>query len=73
MLYTLFLNWHVIYKTKNIKNVSFGVRHDSIAVKVLALHVLESHMVAGSNPSIPASHPAPCLSPGKAVEDGLEP
>ena len=27
-------------------------------------------MVAGSNPGGPASHPAPCLWPGKAVEDG---
>ena len=29
-----------------------------------------SHMGAGSNPSSPASLPAPCLWPGKAVEDG---
>ena len=29
-----------------------------------------SHMGAGSNPGSPASLPAPCLWPGKAVEDG---
>ena len=27
------------------------------------------HMGAGSNPSSPASHPAPCLWPRKAVEN----
>ena len=29
-------------------------------------------MGASSNPSSPASLPAPCLWPGKAVEDGLK-
>ena len=47
--------------------------HDSTVVKVLALHVPGFHMSAGSNPGGPASHPAPCLWPGKAVEDGPKP
>ena len=32
-----------------------------------------SHMGAGSNPGSPASLPAPCLWPGKAVKDGPGP
>ena len=30
-------------------------------------------MGAGSKPGVPASHPAPCLWPGKAVKDGPKP
>ena len=30
-------------------------------------------MDTGSNPGGPASHPAPCLSPRKAAEDGPKP
>ena len=38
-------------------------------VKGPRLARLGSHMGAGSNPGSPASLPAPCLWPGKAVED----
>ena len=39
-------------------------------VKVLALNArMGSHMCAGSSPGSPASLPAPCLWPRKAVED----
>ena len=41
-------------------------------VKVLSLHAPESHLGTGSNPGSPTSHPAPCLWPGKAGEDGPE-
>ena len=37
--------------------------------KVLALNSPGSYMGAGSNPGGPASDPAPCLWPGKAVKD----
>ena len=30
-------------------------------------------MDSSSNPGIPASHPAPCLWPGKSIEDGPKP
>ena len=45
-----------------------GTRRDSVVVKVLALHALESHMVTSSNPGGPASHPAPRLWSGKVVK-----
>ena len=48
-------------------------RLDSIVVKVLASHAPGSHMDAGSNPGSPASHPAPCLLPGKVVGDSPKP
>ena len=41
----------------------FGTWHGGALVKVLALKVPGSHMGAGS-------YLAPCLWPGKAVEDG---
>ena len=44
--------------------------HDGLAAKVLALNSPGSHMCTGSNPGSPTSHPAPCLWPEKAVEDG---
>ena len=49
---------------------SMGALRNGVVVKVLTLHVLGSHMGAASNPGGPASHPAPCLWPGKAVKDG---
>ena len=48
-------------------------RHGDLVVKVLTLNTLPSHMGNGSNPSSSTSHPAPCLSPGKADEDGPKP
>ena len=44
-----------------------------LVAKVLALNTPGSHMGAGSNPGSSTSHPAPCLQPGKAVEDGPNP
>ena len=40
---------------------------------MLALNALGSNMGADSNPSSPASHPAPSLWSGKAVEEGPKP
>ena len=48
---------------------SGALRHGLVA-KVLTLNAPGSYMDTSSNPSGPASHPAPCLWPGKAVEDG---
>ena len=53
--------------------IYFGPQCGSLAAKVLALNAPESHMGAGSNPGGSTSHPAPCLCPGKAVEDGPKP
>ena len=44
-----------------------------LVAKVLALNTPGSLMGTGSNPGIPASHPAPCLWPGKAIKDGPKP
>ena len=59
-------------KKKSLKNNTRALR-GSLEVNVLVLHAPGSHMGAGSNPDIPAYHPAPCLWPGRAVEDGPKP
>ena len=56
-----------------LKNSVSRAWHGDLVVKVLTLNTLPSHMGNGSNPSSSTSHPAPCLSPGKAVEDGPKP
>ena len=47
-----------------------GARRGGKVVKGPRLARLGSHMGTGSNPGSPASLPAPCLWPRKAVEDG---
>ena len=42
----------------------------SLVTEVLGLIMLGSHTDTGSNPGSPASHPAPCLWPERAVKDG---
>ena len=42
-------------------------------VKVLILNMLGPHMGDDSDLGSSTSHPAPCLSPGKAFEDGPKP
>ena len=59
--------------TLEAKYNTFGAQRNSAVVKVLAFCMPGSHMDAGSNPGQPASHPAPCLWPGKAVKDGPNP
>ena len=46
------------------------VRQYVLAAKVLVLYTLGSHMDTSSNPSSSTSHPAPCLWPEEAIEDG---
>ena len=58
------LFYHVLYAI--LKTISPGPARWRKWLKVLALHALGSHMGAGSNPSSPASLPAPCLWPRKA-------
>ena len=45
-------------------------QHDHVEVKFLALNMPWSHMGTSSNPDVFDSHPALCLWPGKAVENG---
>ena len=48
-------------------------RQGGLAAEVLTLSTPGSLMGADSNPRGPASHPAPCLWPGKAVKDSPKP
>ena len=49
------------------------VRRHGLAAKVLALNAPGCHKGAGSNPCSSTFHPAPCLWPGKAVENSPKP
>ena len=51
----------------------YGAQHSGLASKVLALDAQGFRKGACSYPGSPASHPDPCLWPGKAVEDGPKP
>ena len=55
------------------KNSVIWAWHYSVAAKVLTLNAPGSHMGTSCNPGSSASHPAPCLWPGKAIEDGPKP
>ena len=52
---------------------NFRAWYNILAAKVLTLYTLGSDMAVSSNPGGHSSHPAPCLWPGKAVEESPKP
>ena len=47
--------------------------HHGSAAEILSLRAISFHVATGLCPGCSASHPAPCLWPGRAVEDGPKP